>query len=91
MQLDSLIWETVSPRTHKPKIVNELLYIDIYLFTNPKRKWTSNLATVLQYRVIVDFFTIADMWQLYETGFSLRLVKIPEIFSIKIRFGHLLD
>ena len=24
---DSLIWETVSPRTHKPKIVNELLVI----------------------------------------------------------------
>ena len=25
-QLDSLIWETASPRTHKPKIVNESLY-----------------------------------------------------------------
>ena len=25
MQLDSLIWETASPRTHKPKIVNESL------------------------------------------------------------------
>ena len=25
LQLDSMIWETASPRTHKPKIVNELL------------------------------------------------------------------
>ena len=25
MQLDSLMWETASPRTHKPKIVNESL------------------------------------------------------------------
>ena len=25
MQLDSLIWETTSPRTHKPKIVNKSL------------------------------------------------------------------
>ena len=25
LQLDSLIWETASPRTHKPKIVNESL------------------------------------------------------------------
>ena len=27
LQLDSLIWETASPRTHKPKIVNESLII----------------------------------------------------------------
>ena len=26
LQLDSLIWETASPRTHKPKIVNESLF-----------------------------------------------------------------
>ena len=25
LQLDPLIWETASPRTHKPKIVNESL------------------------------------------------------------------
>ena len=27
LQLDSLIWETASPRTQKPKIVNESLFI----------------------------------------------------------------
>ena len=27
LQLDSLIWETASPRTQKPKIVNEPLFI----------------------------------------------------------------
>ena len=27
MQLDSLIWETASPRTHKSKIVNESLNV----------------------------------------------------------------
>ena len=29
LQLDSLIWETASPRTHKPKIVNESLSGDL--------------------------------------------------------------
>ena len=31
LQLDSLIWETASPRTHKPKIANETL---VHLLTS---------------------------------------------------------
>ena len=27
LQLDSMIWETASPRTHQPKIVNESLKV----------------------------------------------------------------
>ena len=34
MQLDPLIWETVSPRTHKPKIVNESLSMFLLILFN---------------------------------------------------------
>ena len=30
LQMDSLIWETAGPRTHKPKIVNESLSLQRY-------------------------------------------------------------
>ena len=30
LQLDSLIWETASPTTHKPKIVNESLHLLVF-------------------------------------------------------------
>ena len=36
LQLDLLIWETASPRTHKPKIVNESL---IYFIKNNLTEW----------------------------------------------------
>ena len=37
LQLDPLIWETASPRTHEPKIVNESLRQDlIYLFLSSR-------------------------------------------------------
>ena len=72
MQLDSLIWETVSPRTHKPKIVNESL---IKMFVLSNFEWPFNTG----FTVLKNFLIVSLTMRSGETFLSSALSNISNV------------
>ena len=55
---DSLMWETASPRTHKPKIVNESLPSDYATFNQSKSILFFNIGLLLERGKQQNVFTL---------------------------------